>query len=554
MVSRVRTVAFQGVEAVPVDVQVMVAPGKVGMQIVGLPDKAVAESRERVQAALHASGLSMPSKKVTVNLAPADLPKEGSHYDLPIALGLMAALGAVPGDALAGFVVLGELSLDGTIAPVAGCLPAAIGANADGRGLICPAACGSEAAWAGADIDILAPRSLIAVANHFRGTQVLSRPEAKVHVPADNLPDLADIKGQETARRALEVAAAGGHNLLMVGPPGSGKSMLAQRLPSILPPLSPKELLEVSMVASIAGELADGRLTDRRPFRAPHHSASMAAMVGGGLRVRPGEASLAHHGVLFLDELPEFSPAALDSLRQPIENGECVIARANHRVSYPARLQLVAAMNPCRCGMAGEPGYRCAARRALPDGISGANLGAIARSHRFAHRGARRLGERPDPSGEVGAEYRCGEARRHRPRDPAAAFRGTGQRQHRERALPDGDDRDDRVAGRRRRLIAARRQRKVRPFGARLPSRAQGGAHACRSGSQRPRPPHPSCRGDFLPDRRRAAGAGRMIRSSRGKAVRGYRHRKPGKAPFAGRRRMSLTRSWISRYAAGSAR
>ncbi len=360
MVSRVRTVAFQGVEAVPVDVQVMVAPGKVGMQIVGLPDKAVAESRERVQAALHASGLSMPSKKVTVNLAPADLPKEGSHYDLPIALGLMAALGAVPGDALAGFVVLGELSLDGTIAPVAGCLPAAISANADGRGLICPAACGSEAAWAGADIDILAPRSLIAIANHFRGTQVLSRPEAKVHVPAGNLPDLADIKGQETARRALEVAAAGGHNLLMVGPPGSGKSMLAQRLPSILPPLSPKELLEVSMVASIAGELADGRLTDRRPFRAPHHSASMAAMVGGGLRVRPGEASLAHHGVLFLDELPEFSPAALDSLRQPIENGECVIARANHRVSYPARLQLVAAINPCRCGMAGEPGYRCA--------------------------------------------------------------------------------------------------------------------------------------------------------------------------------------------------
>jgi magnesium chelatase family protein len=176
----------------------------------------------------------------------------------------------------------------------------------------------------------------------------------------DALPDLADIKGQETARRALEVAAAGGHNLLMVGPPGSGKSMLAQRLPSILPPLSPKELLEVSMVASIAGELAGGKLTNRRPFRAPHHSASMAAMIGGGLRVRPGEASLAHHGVLFLDEFPEFTPVVLDSLRQPLETGECVIARANTRVSYPARIQLVAAMNPCRCGMAGEPGYRCA--------------------------------------------------------------------------------------------------------------------------------------------------------------------------------------------------
>ncbi|MDX8493999.1 YifB family Mg chelatase-like AAA ATPase [Mesorhizobium sp. VK22B] len=288
MVARVRTVAFQGIEAVPVDVQVMIAPGKVGMQIVGLPDKAVAESRERVQAALHASGLSMPSKKVTVNLAPADLPKEGSHYDLPIALGLMAALGAIPGDMLAGYVVLGELSLDGTIAAVAGALPAAIGANAEGKGLICPFACGPEAAWAGKDFDILAPRSLIA-----------------------------------------------------------------------LPPLAPKELLEVSMIASVAGELGEGKLTDRRPFRAPHHSASMAAMVGGGLRVRPGEVSLAHHGVLFLDELPEFTPQTLDALRQPLETGDCVIARANHRVTYPARIQLVAAMNPCRCGMSGEPGYRC---------------------------------------------------------------------------------------------------------------------------------------------------------------------------------------------------
>ncbi len=360
MVSHVSTIAFQGIETVPVDVQVMVAPGKVGMQIVGLGDKAVAESRERVQAALHASGLSMPAKKVTVNLAPADLPKEGSHYDLPIALGLMAALGAIPADALSGYVVIGELSLDGTIAAVTGALPAAIGANAAGKGLICPHDSGPEAAWAGEGLDILAPRSLIGLANHFRGTQVLGRPAAAVRPAATGLADLADIRGQESARRVLEVAAAGGHNLLMIGPPGAGKSMLAQRLPSILPPLLPSELLEVSMIASVAGELADGKLSDSRPFRAPHHSATMAALVGGGLRARPGEASLAHRGVLFLDELPEFTPQVLDSLRQPLETGECVIARANHRISYPADFQLVAAMNPCRCGKAGEPGYRCA--------------------------------------------------------------------------------------------------------------------------------------------------------------------------------------------------
>ena len=360
MISRVTTVAFQGIEAVPVDVQVMISPGKVGMQIVGLADKAVAESRERVQAALHNSGLSMPAKRVTINLAPADLPKEGSHYDLPIALGLMAALGAIPHDALADYVVLGELALDGTTAATVGTLPAAIAANAMGKGLICPHGVGPEAAWASTDMNILAPRSLISLANHFKGVQILSRPEPAVHSTAANLPDLSEIKGQESARRALEVAAAGGHNLLMVGPPGSGKSMLAQRLPSILPPLAPRELLEMSMIASMAGEIAGGKLSDRRPFRSPHHSATMAALVGGGARAKPGEVSLAHHGVLFLDELPEFSPQVLDSLRQPIETGECVIARANNRISYPSRFQLVAAMNPCRCGMADEPGWRCA--------------------------------------------------------------------------------------------------------------------------------------------------------------------------------------------------
>ena len=359
MVSHVTTVAFQGIEAVPVDVQVQIAPGLPKFIIVGLPDKAVAESSERVRSALHASGLSLPAKRIIVNLAPADLPKEGSHYDLPIALALMAAIGAVPVDQLGDFVALGELALDGTVTSVAGVLPAAIAANAMDRGIVCPASSGPEAAWASSEMTILAPRSLIAVANHFRGVQVLPRPEAGVAEADGVLPDLADIRGQESAKRALEVAAAGGHHLLMVGPPGAGKSMLAQRLPSLLPPLFPAELLEVSMVASIAGTISNGRLTRRRPFRSPHHSASMAAMVGGGMRARPGEAALAHHGVLFLDELPEFSPQVLDSLRQPLESGETVIARANYRITYPSRLQLIAAMNPCKCGMAGEPGFTC---------------------------------------------------------------------------------------------------------------------------------------------------------------------------------------------------
>jgi magnesium chelatase family protein len=359
MVARVSTVAFEGIEARAVDVQVQVSPGLPAFHVVGLADKAVSEARERVRSALIASGLALPARRITVNLAPADLPKEGSHYDLPIALGLMAAIGAIPSDALTGFTVLGELGLDGSIAPVAGVLPAAIGANSRDEGLICPAACGAEAAWASPDIQIIAANSLIQIANHFRGTQVLSRPQPKVRqAPAAQL-DLRDIKGQESAKRALEIAAAGGHHLLMIGAPGAGKSMLAARLPSILPPLSPPELLEVSMIASVAGEIEGGALTSQRPFRSPHHSASMAALTGGGIRARPGEISLAHHGVLFLDEFPEFDPRVLDSLRQPIENGEVAVSRANHRVTYPARFMLVAAMNPCRCGHAFEPGYAC---------------------------------------------------------------------------------------------------------------------------------------------------------------------------------------------------
>jgi len=360
MVTRVATVAFQGIEAVPVDVQVQIAPGLPKFLMVGLPDKAVKESGERVRAALVAAGLGLPPKRITVNLAPADLPKEGSHYDLPIALGLMAAIGAIPQDALDRYLVLGELGLDGRLAHVGGVLPAAIAAAGRDLGIICPAASGPEAAWAGDGVDIVAADSLLALVNHLVGHQLQARPlPGRTLVDQAALPDLADVRGQLIARRALEVAAAGGHNLLLVGPPGAGKSMLAARLPSILPPLSPRELLDISMIQSIAGELAEGRLSDRRPFRAPHHSASMAALVGGGLKVRPGEASLAHNGVLFLDELPEFSPNVLDSLRQPLENGETVIARANARVTYPSRFQLIAAMNPCKCGMAGTPGHIC---------------------------------------------------------------------------------------------------------------------------------------------------------------------------------------------------
>ncbi len=359
MVTRVSTVAFEGIEARAVDVQVQISPGSVAFTVVGLPDKAVGESRERVRSALVSSGLALPSKRITVNLAPADLPKEGSHYDLPIALGVMAAIGAIPTDALDGFTVLGELALDGSLTPVAGVLPAAMAAHDRGHGLICPGPCGPEAAWASPEIEVIAPINLIQLANHFKGVQVLGRPQPAVAQLAGSLPDLRDIRGQESAKRAIEIAAAGGHNLLMSGPPGAGKSMLAQRLPSILPPLLPRELLEVSMIQSVAGLIAEGKLSDRRPFRAPHHSASMPSLVGGGASARPGEVSLAHHGVLFLDGLPEFQPQVLDSLRQPIETGEVLIARANHRVTYPARFQLVAAMNPCRCGQATEPGFAC---------------------------------------------------------------------------------------------------------------------------------------------------------------------------------------------------
>lgn len=358
-VAHIYTVAFQGIEAREVDVQVHIGDGSTGVfNVVGLGDKAVGESRERVRAALSAIGLALPYKRITVNLAPADLPKEGSHYDLPIALGLLAAMGVLPASEIANYIALGELSLDAQVTAVAGVLPAALAASEAQRGLICPAACGPEAAWAGG-LEIIAAPSLIAIVNHMKGAQVLNPPSPKIANDMKAAPDLRDVKGQETAKRALEIAAAGGHNMLMIGPPGAGKSMLAARIPGLLPPLEAREALEISMIQSLAGELRDGAISRTRPFRNPHHSASMAALVGGGLRVKPGEVSLAHLGVLFLDELPEFQRGVLDSLRQPIETGDAVVARANAHVRFPARFQLVAAMNPCRCGYLSEPAQAC---------------------------------------------------------------------------------------------------------------------------------------------------------------------------------------------------
>ena len=358
MVALVQTVAYLGLEARGVEVQCQVAPGLPAFNVVGLPDKAVAESRERVRAAIAAMGLSLPPKRITVNLSPADLPKAGSHYDLPIALALLGAMGIIDAETLASYIVVGELSLDGRLAVTPGVLLAALHASGENLGLICPALQGPEAAWAG-DVEVLAPGDLLALLNHFKGQSILTPPETgTVPEPAYG-PDLKDVKGQETAKRALEIAAAGGHNLLMNGPPGSGKSLLASCLPGILPPLSPAEALEVSMVASVAGTLEGGQMSRQRPFRAPHHSASMAALVGGGLKVRPGEVSMAHLGVLFLDELPEFQRAVLDSLRQPLETGEVSVARANAHVTFPARVQMVAAMNPCRCGHLGDAALAC---------------------------------------------------------------------------------------------------------------------------------------------------------------------------------------------------
>ena len=359
MVARSYTVAFEGIEARLVEVQCALSPGVPHFSIVGLPDKAVSEARERVRAALNALSIALPARRITVNLSPADLPKEGSHFDLPIALALLAAIEIVPKDTAEGLVALGELSLDGTLVPVEGALPAALTAAEVGRTLICPAASGPEAAWVG-QAAVIAPASLGEAIQHLTGARVLAPSEPGEVATRPGGPDLSEVKGQERAKRALEIAAAGRHHLLLVGSPGSGKSMLAARLPGLLPDLAPDEALETSMVQSRAGLIEAGGISRQRPFRTPHHTASMAAIVGGGKGAKPGEISLAHNGVLFMDEFPEYPRGVLETLRQPIETGDIVVARANAHVRYPCRFLLIAAANPCKCGYMADPARACA--------------------------------------------------------------------------------------------------------------------------------------------------------------------------------------------------
>lgn len=357
-IARSYTVAFHGVEAKRIEVQVALASGIPAFNLVGLPDKAVSEAKERVRASISALGLALPAKRITINLSPADMPKIGSHFDLPIALALLAAMDVLPREQMEGQYSLGELSLDGSLVPVNGALPAALAAAEDECGLICPAACGPEAAWVEA-ARVLAPDNLLQLVNHFSGRSVLSEAQPGEVQGLDDHRDLRDVRGQEKAKRALEVAAAGGHHLLMVGPPGSGKSMMAARLPGLLPPLSPSEALDTSMIHSLAGTLEEGGISRQRPIRNPHHTASMAAMVGGGRGAQPGEVSLAHNGVLFLDEFPEFPRTVLETLRQPIETGDVVVSRANAHVRYPARFTLMAAANPCKCGYLADAARAC---------------------------------------------------------------------------------------------------------------------------------------------------------------------------------------------------